>query len=302
VGDIDADGDLEIVVTVRGSGETYALHHDNTELWVRWLQHNNFFNPSPALADITGDGKLEALIPGSNGRLYAITPSGSDAPGWPVVYSTTTYTESSPIVADVTGDGSPDILLGDEGTFINGWTAAGVPLDGFPLVMKDSVRGTPSIADLDQDGDVEVIAVGYDRSVYVWDMPGVYSEATAPWPMFHANLHRNGVHGFVVPTGVGDRPSLAGLRLEQNYPNPFNPTTSIVYEIPEGSAQRVSLVVYDVTGARVRTLEEGAVQPGRHVVAWDGHNESGAAVGSGVYFCRLATPERALTRKMVLLK
>ena len=302
VGDIDGNGDLEIVVTVRGSGETYALHHDNTQMWIRWLQHNNFFNPSPALADITGDGKLEVLIPGSNGRLYAITPTGSDAPGWPVVYSTTTYTESSPIVADVTGDGSPDILLGDEGTLINGWSSTGAPLDGFPLVMKDSVRGTPAIADLDLDGDVEIIAVGYDRSVYVWDMAGAYNEASAPWPMFHANLHRNGVHGFVVPTGVGDSPQVVGLQLEQNYPNPFNPTTSIVFEIPAGPAQKVALVVYDVTGARVRTLQEGAAQPGRHVVAWDGRNESGAAVGSGVYFYRLATAERALTRKMVLLK
>jgi Peptidase family C25/FlgD Ig-like domain/FG-GAP-like repeat len=302
VGDIDANGDLEIVVTVRGSGETYALHHNNTQMWVRWLQHNNFFNPSPALADITGDGKLEVLIPGSNGRLYAITPTGADAPGWPVVYSTTINTESSPVVADVTGDGSPDVLLGDEGTFINGWNSGGVPLDGFPLVMKDSVRGTPSIADLDRDGDVEIVAVGYDRTVYVWSLPGAYSDATAPWPMFHANLHRNGLYGFVVPTGVGDTPAAAGLRLEQNYPNPFNPSTSIVYEIPGGPARRVSLVVYDVTGARVRTLEEGAVQPGRHVVAWDGRNQSGAAVGSGVYFYRLATAERALTRKMVLLK
>ncbi len=302
VGDIDANGDLEIVVTVRGSGETYALHHDNTQMWIRWLQHNNFFNPSPALADITGDGKLEVLIPGSNGRLYAITPTGADAPGWPVVYSATTYTESSPIVADVNGDGSPDILLGDEGAFINGWRSSGAPLDGFPLVMKDSVRGTPAITDLDGDGSVEIVAVGYDRSVYVWDMPGAYSEATAPWPMFHANLHRNGVYGFVVPTGVGDSPRAAGLTLEPNYPNPFNPTTSIVFEIPDGSAQRVSLVVYDVTGARVRTLHEGVVQPGRHVVAWDGRGESGAAVGSGVYFYRLATPQQALTRKMVLLK
>jgi hypothetical protein len=304
VGDLDNNGDLEIVLTVRTSGETYALNHDNTVMWTRWLQHNLFFNPSPALADITGDGKLEVLIPSSNGRLYAIQYNGSDAPGWPVTYSTSTYTESSPIVADVTGDGAPDVLLGHEEKLINGWNAAGALLDGFPLVVKDAMRGAPAVVDLDVNGDAEIVAVGYDRTVYVWDLDTTYDVTRAPWPMLRANIHRNGAYQSPVATGIPGQPvvPVREMSLGQNYPNPFNPATTIAFELPSGRNHRVSLAIYDVTGARVRTLIDGTMPGGRHTAAWDGRNQAGSPVSSGVYFYRLAGRDRTETRKMVLLK
>jgi len=305
IGDIDNNGDLEIVVTTRNTGETYALNHDNTQMWIRWLPTNLFFNPSPALADLTGDGKLETIIASSNGRVYAVQYNGSDAPGWPVVYATTSYAESSPVVGDVNGDGLVDVLLGDEARYINAWSSTGVALEGFPLVTKDAVRGTPAIVDMDDDGDVEIVAVGYDRMVYVWNLSAAYNPAKMPWPMFHANIHRDGRYGHLIATGVDDDvPAVARtLVLAQNYPNPFNPVTSIVYEIPEGAGGHVSLTVYDVTGARVRTLVNGTVRAGRHSTRWDGRTDNGSPVGSGVYFYRLTTAGgQALTRKMVLLK
>jgi FlgD Ig-like domain/FG-GAP-like repeat len=299
VGDIDGNGDLEIVVTTRNTGETYALNHDNTVMWQRWLQCNLFFNPSPSLADLTGDGKLEALIASSNGQLYAVQYNGADAPGWPVIYSATTYTESSPLVADINGDGAVDVLLGDEGKNINAWNGNGTPIDGFPLVLKDSLRGTPAITDLDRDGDVEIIAVGYDRTVYVWDLPAPFNPALAPWPTFRGNMHRTGRHGYDPFTPVDGTPRRQ-WSLAQNYPNPFNPATTIVFELP--AASRASLIVYDVTGARVRTLVAGPVRAGRHDVMWDGKNDARQPVGSGVYFYRLVTSGKSLTKKMVLLK
>jgi len=259
VGDIDNNGDLEIVVTTRGTGEITALHHNNTVMWQRWVSIGLFFNPSPTLADLSGDGKLEAIIAASNGRLYAFQFNGTELPGWPVVYSNTTYTESSPVVADVSGDGMVDVLLGDEGKNINGWSATGVPLEGFPLVVKDSVRGTPAITDLDHDGSVDVVAVGYDKTVYVWDLPTPYDATLAPWPMFRANVHRNGRIGHDTATAVrGDIP--ARFSLGQNYPNPFNPTTTIAFDIP--STARVSLVVYDVRGRASAPSSTAPCQPG----------------------------------------
>ena len=301
VGDIDNNGDMEIVVTVRSNGHVYALNHNATTLWLTFINNNLFFNPSPALADITGDGKLEAIIPSSNGRIYAIQYNGTAAPGWPVFYSTKTYTESSPVIADINGDGSVDILLGDEGRFINAWSSTGVLLDGFPLVMQDAVRGTPAVTDLDKNGKVDIVAVGYDKTVYVWALNAAYNPAKAPWPMYRGNVLHNGTYGVTVPTGTGDQPARAWTtRLEQNYPNPFNPITRIPYEI-EAPGQ-VTLTVYDVTGARVRTLVDEAAKPGLYSTVWDGRNARGESVSSGIYFYRLATPTRALTRKMVLLK
>ena len=303
VGDIDNNGDLEIVVTTRNTGEIYALNHNATQMWQTWINSNLFFNPSPVLADLTGDNKLEAICPSSNGKIYAIQYDGSYAPGWPVTYSSKTYTESSPVVADVNGDGSVDVLLGDEARFINAWSSTGVPLDGFPLVMKDAVRGTPTITDLNKDGKVDIVGVGYDKTVYVWALNAPFNPALAPWPMYKANVAHNGTYGITIPTGTGDQPARAfTTRLEQNYPNPFNPSTRISYEIEAGVRGKVTLNVYDVTGARVRTLVDESAKPGLHTVAWDGRNARGEAVGSGIYFYRLSTPARTFTRKMVLLK
>jgi hypothetical protein len=306
IGDIDDDGDLEIVVPVKNAGQVFALHHDNTVLWMRYSAQNLFFNPSPALADLDGDGRLETIIPSSNRRLYVFGPTGTDMPGWPQFYSATNYTQSSPLVADIDGDGGLDILLGDEGRFINAWSAAGVPLDGFPLVTKDAVRGTPAIVDLDQNGTVEILAAGFDRTLYVWNLSAPYDKNRAPWPVFHANSHRNALYAFQVPTAVGDDhdrpPAPIVSRLEQNYPNPFNPTTTIVFHVGAGEARRVTLVVYDVTGARVRTLVDEVLPEGRQLRPWDGTNDHRARVGSGIYFYRLRDGDLTQTKKMLLLK
>jgi WD40 repeat protein len=303
VGDIDDDGDLEIVCPIKNASEIRAFHHDGTTLWTRWFSQNLFFNPSPALADLDGDGKLETVLPSSNGRVYVIRYNGSDFPGWPVYYSTETYTESSPVIADVSGDGLLDIILGDESKFIYAWDTAGNLLDGFPLATQDAVRGTPVVTDLDGDGDVEIVASGYDRTVYVWDVSHAYDPGACPWPESHGNSHRNGCIGYEVPTAATqDRIPLARAGLEQNIPNPFNPVTNISFRVPDGTAGRVTLVVYDVTGARVKTLANGDLPAGRHTRTWDGTNDRGNRVGSGVYFYRLVMPGFADTKKMVLLK
>jgi hypothetical protein len=88
--------------------------------------------------------------------------------------------------------------------------------------------------------------------------------------------------------------------LHPNYPNPFNPTTVIRYEL--ASAGDVTVRIYDVTGALVRTLEERHRERGRYEVGWNGTNDQGHGVASGVYFYRLRAPSFAQTRKMILLK
>ncbi len=89
--------------------------------------------------------------------------------------------------------------------------------------------------------------------------------------------------------------------LEQNYPNPFNPGTKILFALPRAS--RITLHVFDVTGRQVRKLAEGQFSSGRHQVVWDGRDDAGVPVASGVYFYRLKAGSRFVqTRKMVLLR
>ncbi len=90
------------------------------------------------------------------------------------------------------------------------------------------------------------------------------------------------------------------FRLVQNVPNPFNPITTIAYHVPYESD--VSIRVYDVTGRVVRTLVDGAIEPGRHAAVWDGRSEQGENCGSGVYFCVMESAEYRGSRKMMLLK
>jgi hypothetical protein len=88
--------------------------------------------------------------------------------------------------------------------------------------------------------------------------------------------------------------------LEQNYPNPFNPSTIIIFALPE--ATEVSLKIYDVAGQLVQTLVAGVVQAGRRQVVWDGTNQNGVKVASGVYFYQLRAGEFKQVRKMSLVR
>jgi hypothetical protein len=88
--------------------------------------------------------------------------------------------------------------------------------------------------------------------------------------------------------------------LYQNYPNPFNPTTSIAFYLPK--EQRAAIVIYDVSGARVRALVDGVMPVGRHVVRWDGRNDGGNRVASGVYYYRLKTAKDTMTKKLVVVR
>ena len=88
--------------------------------------------------------------------------------------------------------------------------------------------------------------------------------------------------------------------LKQNYPNPFNPTTKIEYGIAKTT--RVNLVVYNVLGQRVRTLVNALQKPGRYTVQWDGKDDRGRPVPTGIYFYQLITPQTVKTKKLLLLK
>jgi surface protein len=85
------------------------------------------------------------------------------------------------------------------------------------------------------------------------------------------------------------------VELTQNYPNPFNPSTSIRFALPEAMSVRVE--VYDVLGRLVTTLASGRFEAGTHTVSWDA-----GRLSSGVYLYRLVTPEKAIVKKMTLIK
>ena len=88
--------------------------------------------------------------------------------------------------------------------------------------------------------------------------------------------------------------------LKQNFPNPFNPVTSIAFEMP--SAQNVRMTVYNMLGQSVRTLVNDQRSAGRYTILWDGCDDAGHMVGSGVYFYQIQAGSFTKTAKMVFLK
>jgi Zn-dependent metalloprotease len=113
------------------------------------------------------------------------------------------------------------------------------------------------------------------------------------------------IQGGKVPSSVESVEIPTAFRLHDNYPNPFNPSTKIEYEVPLRS--HVQLAVYDILGRLVRTLVNSDHSNGRYSVAWDGTNETGHQVASGMYIYRLEAGDRSgnatvLSRKMMFLK
>ena len=106
----------------------------------------------------------------------------------------------------------------------------------------------------------------------------------------------------VGPVGVDD--SRSGLpsafELLQNHPNPFNPSTQISFTLP--SRANVELAVYDLLGRKVRVLLDGRLEAGYHSVRWDGRDQSGGQVSSGVYFYALIADDYFASQKMILMK
>ena len=104
----------------------------------------------------------------------------------------------------------------------------------------------------------------------------------------------------VLETTITARTTPITFALHAAYPNPFNLETQIRFDLSE--ACHVSLKIYNIRGQLVRALLDASLPAGRYTVQWDGTNESGTIVASGVYFCSMATRNFFSTKKMVMMK
>ncbi|MBN1164326.1 MAG: T9SS type A sorting domain-containing protein [Candidatus Krumholzibacteriota bacterium] len=108
---------------------------------------------------------------------------------------------------------------------------------------------------------------------------------------------------FIPTMGTGTDPDTPGFKtgLINLYPNPFNPSTNIVFALEKDGP--VTMAIYDIAGRRVRMLMAGKRwTAGSHTISWDGKNDRGAQLASGVYFCRFQAEGQASALKMILLR
>jgi hypothetical protein len=156
---------------------------------------------------------------------------------------------------------------------------------------------TFSAATLNISGTSRVVSLPYDFMF-------VYTDDAAPTPPVSARsqMLRDVLAYFGLPTDpqqVTGTPELQKFAA-RNYPNPFNPSTKIFYTMPK--AGHLSLKVYNVRGELVKTLINGQVKAGEDFVTWDGSNNQGSNVSSGVYFYEARSGSDVVVNKMALVK
>ncbi len=206
--------------------------------------------------------------------------------------------------------------------------------DGLWIAQQDSSQSNPSVLAYDEyvlaawedsntlDSDIRMQRINSDDS-FAWGEYATICEAikeqqkplmvpaddgytTVVW----TDLRSSGkayVYGLYAQridnngTGIhdGSAPSVS-IGLAQNYPNPFNPETNIEFSLLNKG--NVELSVYNIRGQKVKTLVNEAYSAGTHKVVWNGKDDQDKSVSSGIYFYRLESDGKKLTRKMLLLK
>lgn len=332
--DLDGDGDTDIVTANRAGDDLSILLNrgDGTFEQGQSLEAGGSDETACAAADANGDGVLDLFV-GAYTSDEIILLLGDGEGG--LVFSSSVPAGGSPwmlAAGDVNGDGRGDVvsanasdnhaavILGDGEGGLE--PAVTYPTGGFPLAID--------LGDLDGDGDLDLVTSNYagaNWTVYENAGDGTFGNPkslAAPRAGSCATLHDRDRDGDLDMTGVDEVADLLILftnnpplgideevsgkipplprtfALEQNHPNPFNPVTAIGYELPFEAA--VELTIFDIQGRVVRTLVASSKTPGRHEVVWNGRDDTGRPVASGVYLYQLRAGEKRETRKMLLLR
>ena len=309
---------------------------------VFYNQTGQWTESSPVIADIDGDGSADILIGDETHYIRAFNVSGQPLAGFPLLTEdamrgvpTVADVDGDGKVDLVASGWDKNVYVWD---FNSTWNAAKAPWPRFHANLHNNGRlnfvvPTPVL------GTKFMFTVSEDRIHLEWDVPpeagrefeveraalenglpgaftpikkhvgatmdGRVQVVDADVEMGSRYVYRLSGETGIVHETMGVYVPVSRAELGQNYPNPFNPATKIEYWVPEGapgSKAGVNVVVYDVRGARVKTLVSGTKSAGHYVAQWDGHDDSGNPVSSGVYFYRMTSGSFSAVRKMVLLK
>ncbi len=219
IGNIDGDGDLEIVV---GSlkGNLYAFHHDGTNVagWPKSLTADITTSVNtPIIADLDKNGSNEITVGTSydsikkGESLFIFRGDGTTLPGWPkTINSAGGYGILSPVIADIDNDGIAEIITEcDRYDFLEAYNSASIQAfhmngslaAGFPKAVAGSTpsfAAMPLVTDMDGDNLLELVWIDFELIsfnkfyIYVWGLPGAAS-SYKPWPMFLQNARHTGI-------------------------------------------------------------------------------------------------------------
>lgn len=166
-------------------------------------------------------------------------------------------------------------------------------------MLTGVLAGPVSIPDV--SATLSFPAATADGAVYRYTTEGwVRMDSYHQGGMMCAPVHEGGIYVYGDSPGVSSPQLPAQFAFGGVYPNPFSAEAAIRFSLP--SAGRVTVTIYDMSGRAVRTLTDTEMRAAEHTLMWDGRDEGGNQLGSGVYFCRLETAGQTVTQKMLRIE
>ncbi|MEZ4397803.1 MAG: FG-GAP-like repeat-containing protein [Candidatus Krumholzibacteriia bacterium] len=331
--DIDHDGDVDIITANQGnstddpSRPLYAFINQNGVLPAQpsWASAEWCLSNFLDMADWDGDGWEDLAVSKwanyQSGIYRNLAGALATVPAWT---TGDTDTDKGVAWADVDGNGWPDLALGhdpttlfanDGGALTASWTSTASYFGHSDLRFDD----------VDRDGDPDLAEIHFSNGqAHIYLNRGGVLDSAPSWTYDASSvgtaLAFGDINGDQWPdlvlgfsgdacvkvfyaqptTAVEDAPP-AAARLLAAAPNPFNPSTTITVEL-DRDLDALALTIYDTAGRRVRALAAGPMAAGRHELRWDGRDDAGRAMDSGVYLARLDADGRRQARKLTLLK
>lgn len=305
--DFDGDGDVEVVVP-SAANLVYGLDETGSDLpGFPITVPSGTTVGNIALAQILGTSSPELIFYMQGTYELNVYYSGGVSSSWfpqPIGPSF----RHSPVVNNVDSSFVGDIISGSEDQHIYAYTNFGNLVTGWPRDVGDWINRSAATGDLDQDGTVEVVFLA-ETELMVFDLNSTPSTGTGVWPMYGHNPQRTGCLNCPedVVSAVGDDPTdplTTRVSFAAPSPNPTNGPTLFSFNLPVRAAVRLD--VYDLRGHRVRSVFRAEVPAGHHSLNWDGRDNDGRALASGVYFANLKVNgpgvNQELSRKVNFLK
>ena len=172
IGDVDNDGNSDVVVTLNGVSDIIAYSVNGigaSEIWRKDITSSDLSTTSAAIGDVSGSANNEVIVAADNGVFALKGTDGSEI--WHTV--TDPITHSSPVISDIDNDGSNDVVIGSDTGKVYAFDGSGNIMSGFPVSAERDVWSTPALVDLDGDGKKEIIVGSWDGNVHAW-----YSDGT----------------------------------------------------------------------------------------------------------------------------
>ena len=270
----------------------YALNSDGTLRFM--VETDDDITTEASIIDIEGVGPVVFFA--SSNVLYAVETDGDIYGEWMI-----------DIGADITSsivfskiNNATYVMFGDESGKAHMYHILGDSYNNFPIVYSFPFKGSPTILDSDNDGDLEFI-IGSTQTLTNIDIKESGSVENL-WATHRSNMKRDGYYlSNLGALDISDEIMDYEFTLYNAYPNPFNPSTTIDFEVPY--SMNVVLNVYDISGKLVKTLVNDIKNTGKHSVVWDGTNQNGNGVSNGMYIYKLISSENlSVSNKMILLK